>query len=231
MHRITLTIILLIAATCADAAFYQKKDGTNVDPIKTRFGRDLIYSGNNLEPGADLTGAGLRDADLQFADLSYADMTGADLRFTYLDYADLTDAFLTGADLQNADLQFADLSYADLTGADLYDATLFYTDMEGADLTNANLRTADLRFADLSYADLSGADLQNGDGDFYYNNATWTDAFYYTDNEPIWASSMDAAWRTSVGILALAPTSSVPEPSTLILALIGLALLPRKRRR
>ena len=42
---------------------------------------------------------------------------------------------------------------------------------------------------------------------------------------------MDAAWRTSVGILALAPTNAVPEPSTFLLALIGLALLPRRRRR
>ena len=62
----------------------------------------------------------------------------------------------------------------------------------------------------------------------YYNDATWTDAFYYTDNEPTWGNSMDAAWRSSVGILALAP---VPEPSTLLLALLGLALLPRRRRR
>ena len=214
MHRISLTIILLFSATAADAASYQQTYGTIVDPIQTRYGSDLSYSGNNLEPGADLTGAGLRDADLQFADLSYADKTGADLRFTYLDYADLTNARLTSAVLWQAELDAADLTGADLTGANLS-----YADLTGADLTGANL----------SYADLSGADLQNGDGDFYY--ATWTDAFYYTDNEPIWASSMDAAWRTSVGILALAPTSSVPEPSTLILALLGLALLPRRRRR
>jgi MYXO-CTERM domain-containing protein len=81
---------------------------------------------------------------------------------------------------------------------------------------------------DLSGADLSGSILTDTQ---YYNNATWTDAFYYTDNEPAWATGMDAAWRTSVGILALAPTSAVPEPAALFLALLGLALLPRRRRR
>ena len=148
MRRITLTIILLISATCADAASYQKTDGTIVDPIQMEPEGDHPYSGNNLQPDADLI-----DADLQYAVLS-------------------------GADLENADLS-------------------------GSDFTNVA----------------------------YYNDATWTDAFYYTDNEPTWDSGMDAAWRESVGILALGPTNAVPEPSTLLLALFGLALLPRRRRR
>lgn len=81
--------------------------------------------------------------------------------------------------------------------------------------------------ANLSAANLSGSILKPN----YFEAAIWTDAFYCTDNEPTWHSGMDAAWRESVGILALAPTSAVPEPSTLLLSLIGLALLPRKRRR
>ena len=158
MHRITLTIILLFSVTAVDAAWYQKTDGTIVDPIQWNLGGDLPYSGKNLEPGADLTGAILWQADL----------IGADL----------TGALLTGAILIDANLSGSYLS-----------------------------------------------------GVLDYNDAAWTDAFYYTDNEPTWDSGMDAAWRTSVGILALPPTNAVPEPSTLLFALIGLALVPRRRRR
>ena len=183
MHRITLTIILLFAATFVDAASYQKIDGTIVDPIQSVEGGDLPYSGNNLEPGADLTGAILWQADLIGADLTGADLTSADL---------------TGALLWQADLISADLTGALLTGAILIDANL------------------------------SGSYLS---GVLDYNDAAWTDAFYYTDNEPTWDSGMDAAWRSSVGILAVAPTSAVPEPSTLLLALFGLALVSRNRRR
>jgi hypothetical protein len=127
-----------------------------------------------------------------------------------------------------ADLPYADLYYADLTNADLSNAYLTNADLSEATLTNAKLYFADLDYADLTGADLSGSDFS---AVFYYDNSTWTDAFYYTDNEPTWHSGMDAAWRTSAGILALAPTIAVPEPSTILLALIGLALVPRKRRR
>ncbi len=83
----------------------------------------------------------------------------------------------------------------------------------------------------LSNANLRGSILTATQ---YYNNATWTDALYYTDTEPTWHSGMDAAWRSSVGIVprsSLGAGSPVPEPSTLLLALLGLALLPRRRRR
>ena len=222
MHRITLIIILLLSVTAADAASYQKTDGTIVDPIQSVSGGDLPYSGNNLQPGADLVGAELSGADLERANLRNAD--------------------LTGADLSNADLYFAELFYADLSNAYLYDAHLrraFLTsaDLTGADLTGANLGHADVQYADFTGADLTGSNFGNV---FYYNHhTTWTDAFYYTDNEPTWSSlwdgygnnGMDAAWRESVGILALDPTNAVPEPSTLLLALLGLALVPRRRRR
>ena len=208
MRRITLIIILLFSATAADAAWYQKTDGTIVDPIQTRYGSDLPYSGNNLEPGADLSGAFLNDADLAEAFLTDADLSNADL---------------LGADLAGAILTDADLTSADLTGADLS-----YAVLHDADLNGAVLHGADLWYADLTNADLSGSDFGNV---YYYDDATWTDAFYYTNNEPTWHSGMDAAWRTSEGILALAPTSAVPEPSTLLLVLLGLTLVPRRRRR
>ena len=208
MHRITLTIILLFSATAVDAAWYQKIDGTIVDPIQSVDGGDLSYSGKNLEPGVDLEGTNVNRPSLFEADLSGADLSGANLTYTYLDYADLT-----GADLTGAILLAAPMWSADLTDADLTDADLSYTSMLGTDLTGA---------------DLSGSDFSNV---LLYNDATWTDAFYYTDNEPTWDSGMDAAWRLNEGILALPPTNAVPEPSTLLLALLGLTLLPRRRRR
>ena len=63
-------------------------------------------------------------------------------------------------------------------------------------------------------------------------SAIWTGAYYYTDLIPIWPDAMDPA---SLGILALAPGEAppwvVPEPAAILLALLALALLPRRRRR
>ena len=139
MRTITLFLFAALVVTSVDAASYQKTNGTIVNPILDNYGNVLAYSGNNLEPSAQLT--------------------------------------------------FTNLSGANLTGANL--SGLILTDTK------------------------------------YYTDATWTDAFYYTDNEPTWRSGMTPSWRTSEGILAL----SVPEPATLLLALFGLALLPRRRRR
>lgn len=91
-------------------------------------------------------------------------------------------------------------------------------------MSSADLTSADLTSANLSYADLSGSILTDTQ---YYIDATWTDAFYYTDNEPTWASGMDQAWRDSAGILALAP---IPEPTTLLLALLALVAAPLRVR-
>ncbi|MEC8337474.1 MAG: pentapeptide repeat-containing protein, partial [Planctomycetota bacterium] len=80
MRRITLVIILLFSATCADAASYQKTDGTIVDPIQNLIqGGNHVYSGNNLQPGANLLGANLGGADLTGADLTGADLESASL--------------------------------------------------------------------------------------------------------------------------------------------------------
>ena len=207
MRRITLTIILLLSSTAAtnvDAASYQKTDGSIVDSIQFYYGGDHWYSGDNLGPGAVLYGAELLEADLS--------------------YADLTSAVLSDADLGGVDLSYADLTNADLNYADLRTAYLY-----GADLTGADLQYADLVYADFDNANLSGA---NFSAVSYFDESTWSNAYYYPDNEPHWSGSgMDVAWRTSVGILALAPTTAVPEPRAILLALIGLALLPRKRRR
>ncbi len=78
MHRITLSIILLIASSFVDAASYQKIDGTIVDPIQSVNGGDLSYSGSNVEPGALLIDADLTGATLTGADLSIANLSGED---------------------------------------------------------------------------------------------------------------------------------------------------------
>ena len=183
MRCSALIIVLLLAASEGESSWYQKIDGTTVDPIQSiATGGSHPYSGNNLKPSANLAGA-------------------------YLFYADLREADLSGTNLSGADLVLADLS--------------------GAKLAMADLSGADLNLTVLGGADISGSILEVSD----YSGANWGGAFYRTDNEPIWHSAMDAAWRTSVGILALAPTSAVPEPSALLLTLFGLALLPRRRRR
>lgn len=209
MRRITLFLFAALVVTSVDAASYEQNDGTIVNPIQSIFGGDLSYSGNNLESGAALTGANLTSATL-------------------------TNANLTLADLSSANLYHATLSHADLTLADLSSAILTYADLTYALLSDANLSDANLSGALLLDATLSGADLSGSILSDTNYGATWTDAFYYTDNEPTWASGMDAAWRTSVGIVersSLGEGSPVPEPSTLLLALLGLALLPRRRRR
>ena len=183
MRFCALIIILILAASAGDASWYQKNDGTIVDPIQSiGIGGSHPYSGNNLKPSADLAGA-------------------------YLFYADLRDADLSIANLSGADLALADLS--------------------GAKLVLADLSGADLNLTVLGGADLSGAILDVGD----YSGATWGGAFYRTDNEPTWATGMDAAWRLDAGILSVGSVSSVPEPTALILALFAIALLPQRRRR
>ena len=131
MRLLALLLIsaLSLASSSAFAASYQQIDGTIVDPIQNYFGGNNFYSGNNLEPGADLTSA------------------------------ILTNANLSGANLSGADLTFADLTFADLTNADLTNANLTSAYMPGTDLTNAILNGATLASANLSIADLTNADL------------------------------------------------------------------------
>ena len=87
----------------------------------------IEVNGYTIQPGADLSGADLRNADLSGVELSAAnlndaDLSGADLSGAILLGVDLRDADLSGADLSGADLRDADLSYAYLTGANIYNA-------------------------------------------------------------------------------------------------------------
>jgi len=80
---------------------------------------------------------------------------------------------------------------------------------------------ADLGGADLHQANLSGAIFTDAE---YWTTTNWAGAFYYINNVPVWDSGMDPM---ALGILALAP---IPEPTTLLLALLALAAVPYSKR-
>ncbi len=138
---------------------------------------------------------------------------------------------VTGTDgnvIGNFNMQpHGDLAEENLTGAYFEVQLLMGADLTIANLTNANLGLVRLHNANLSGANLSGATLTGLAGRI--TGTTWTNSFYYTDNEPTWASGMDAAWRDSVGILAITP-SAIPEPTTLLLALLALIAAPLRVR-
>ena len=85
---------------------------------------------------------------------------------------------------------------------------------------------ANLTGADFSGADLTGADFDH-ENDLLdvigWATATWTGAWFHYQGEPDWPTGMV---HTDHGIVV-----RTPEPRALLLALLGLALLPRRRRR
>lgn len=185
------------------AASYLDIHGVVHDPIQDIYGDDSFYSGNNLEPGANLDSADLEEADLPDANLNNAD---------------LSDAYLVGANLSGANLSFADLTWADVSEAD----------MTGTDLSHAVLTDTDLLDTDISEADFSNALLFSTllDQVINWSEATWTGARYSlnavdNDGNPIYdtwfPTGMDQAWRDAAGMVA------VPEPTTALL--LGLGLL------
>jgi hypothetical protein len=105
-------------------------------------------------PGADLTGARLSGADLEYGVFHRADLSGADLSGANVEHGDLT-----GARLRHANFAEAVLTDADLTGADLSGANFVAADLTGARLCNVNLSGAYMWGADFAGADLDGADL------------------------------------------------------------------------
>ena len=74
VRRFFLAMVLtgLLTGSVAEAASYQKTDGTIVDPILDRLGIAHYYSGPNFEPGANLWGANLPRADLTGGTLGFA---------------------------------------------------------------------------------------------------------------------------------------------------------------
>jgi MYXO-CTERM domain-containing protein len=240
MRTITLFLFAALVVTSVDAASYQKNDGTIVDPILDNNGNVLSYSGPNFEPSANLFEAETYAANLNHADLGFATLT----------YAYLYEANLTGATLIHADLQGAILIHADLTNADLSNANLHYADFTKSILTGANfagatdppstssqlaltpldetiIGGAQLHYANFSGADISGVNFTSPPPDSLdatgWETATWTGAHFDYLNPALFPTGMI---YTDHGIVV-----RTPEPSTLLLALFGLALLPRRRRR
>ena len=210
---LVVVFVTLLGGSIVQAASYEKKNGIIVDPILDIYGSPHSYSGNNLEPNADLF-----NADLTNADLSYANLTNADLLNAILSNADLTNADLTNADLSYANLYFANLYNADLNNANLNNANLYNTDLFNANLDNANLTNADLLNAILSYATFSpGTTLYDGQTVLQHGFDTAGLQAYLE------ASPVNASYAGNLTI--------VPEPHTLLLASLASMGLTLRRRR
>ena len=203
MRTIILFLFAALAVASVDAAWYQKLDGTQ-ETISFAIFPEQDYTGPNLEPGAGVP-------------------AGAYLRF-----AILTNGNFVGASFASANLSGALLGGTDATGADFTGANMWSVEMSTADFTNADLTDTDLHESYITDVDFSGATISGTDFDgiFLHVGSVWTGASYDYRNEPSWASWQDAAWQASSGIVV-----QTPEPATILLALLGLALLPRRRRR
>ena len=141
----------------------------------------------DIEPdlrGVDLSGAYLRQANLNKAILSRTNLSYAELQNATLIEADLSYAYFTGASFDDANISRADLSYAifrsarfiranlssthffeaspngaNFNGANLNDANLYGVNFKGASFTRANLSHADLHEANLGSVSLIEANL------------------------------------------------------------------------
>jgi len=75
VRTITLFLCAALAVTSVDAASYEQNDGTIVNPILDNHGNVLSYSGDHLEPSANLNYANLNYANLTSANLTNVDLT------------------------------------------------------------------------------------------------------------------------------------------------------------
>ncbi|WP_179228736.1 pentapeptide repeat-containing protein [Leptolyngbya ohadii] len=112
---------------------------------------------------ADLSGAILKEADLDGANLRQADLSGVKFIYTNLNGADLQCANLSHASISYGELRNVDLLGSDLSGAILDDLKLTHTDLSHADLSGSEIYATDLTGADLSCANLSRAKLMRVD--------------------------------------------------------------------
>jgi hypothetical protein len=116
---------------------------------------------------ANLKGADLTEANLQWVDLSDADLTDAKLIKAKLANANLNScgfigAHMAGANLEEANVRSNYFSNADLTGANLQKADIYLANFDRANLTEVNLKETDvyqtrLKNTKLIWADLRGA--------------------------------------------------------------------------
>ena len=161
-------VVTLLTSSIAQAASYEKRDGTIVDPILDTSGSTHSYSGIDLESYANLDSVDLTNANLTNANLSNANLSNAILTNANLKYADLTGANLESANLEIANLYRAYLDGADLTGANLSGSNISVWHLQvAASVTGVDLSGNDMTGFDLSNLDLTGAIL---------TGATLTDA-------------------------------------------------------
>ncbi|MGH9429011.1 MAG: pentapeptide repeat-containing protein, partial [Terriglobia bacterium] len=116
--------------------------------------------------GATFERANLKGARLSYAQIDFANLGRALLTEAQLDNASMCQSYLGGADLTKADLQHArmaeaNLEDADLTGANLMEAVLTHALSEGVDFTDACLRGAVFEHTSLANSTLTGVDLRN----------------------------------------------------------------------
>lgn len=156
---------------------------------------------------ADLRGALLGQASLDYSNLSRADLSGADLRAANLSSANLVGAILAGANLSDALLEETNLYAADLSAASLCDAMLKGSnltraklraaclvgcDLRGANATRADLRDADMVEANLCETDLTGANLRRADlhrAEFIKSDLTETSFAFAFLGETVFAAT------------------------------------------
>jgi uncharacterized protein YjbI with pentapeptide repeats len=132
----------------------------------------------------DLSGIGLKDADLSGFKLRGVRAKGAILRGAKLTRAELGESVIEGADLSGSDLSRAEFrgaraseanfKKAKLVGADLRDGLFAGASFAGADLTDADLRDATLIRADFTGATFDGV---NVDGATFDGRTAWPAGF------------------------------------------------------
>ena len=114
-HILPLSLFLLTISSRLWAATYVTTSGLTLDITDVR-GDPHYYSGTNLAPNADLSGAGLSMANLLDADLSGANLTDAQLNGLAISSVFIIKTNLVGANFTGANLTNTNLSYADLAG-------------------------------------------------------------------------------------------------------------------
>ncbi|MEQ9236939.1 pentapeptide repeat-containing protein [Coleofasciculus sp. E2-BRE-01] len=146
--------------TCANLRNTQIEGALALEP-KIFFIWQIINQGaeNKILPGADLSGAHLKDVRFSGLNLSGLNLSGVNFQETNLIGANFSHANLTGANLSYANLGLANLSHVNLTGANLQNASLSSANLESANLTQAKLGRANLSGALLNQANLNQAYL------------------------------------------------------------------------
>lgn len=121
-----------------------------------------IFKGLRIElQGSWLNGADIREAYLEKAILTKAHLQGTILFKAHLQEANLREARLQGANLEIAHLQAADLFKAHLQGAELFRVCLQAAYLFSTYLQGVRLSAACLQGAKLGGAQLQGADLSS----------------------------------------------------------------------